>query len=263
MPEQPLIDLAKLIVEHVRDRAISNMDGVLYGALERRGSATHWLPAIEVRDMKKLGEMIIADSVDSALFYLFFALDEGTIRLSYTAADGSMVNLNDGELAGCYGDWAMQFSQFPRYKKNIGFPPIIVPHEQDAFAQLIIEHVRDRAISNMTGVLHAALEGRGSAAHWRPAIEAKDMKKFGEMIIPDSVDSALFYLFFAPDEGTIQLSYTAADGTKMDFDENGELGGWYGEWAEEFTKERIHVAITKEEAEDFIQKLINKKDGTA
>jgi len=59
---------------------------------------------------------LIPDCVDAALFFLLNAIDQGVLRLQFTAADGKVVDLTsagDGELAGWYsgeGGWRSRFS---------------------------------------------------------------------------------------------------------------------------------------------------------
>jgi hypothetical protein len=60
---------------------------------------------------------MIPDCIDDALFYLLYAIDSGTLRLSFTAANGTVVDLSNegiGELAGWYmgsDGWRRRYSE--------------------------------------------------------------------------------------------------------------------------------------------------------
>ena len=64
------------------------------------------------------------------------------------------------------------------------------------------------------------------------------------MVIPDTVDETVFHLLRAIDQGLLKLSFTAANGKKVDLptDGLGELAGWYmgsGGWRSLHSKERF------------------------
>ena len=56
-------------------------------------------------DVKAISKILIPDIVDDTIFHLLHAIDQGVLRLSFTASNGKTVNLpEDGlsELAGWY-----------------------------------------------------------------------------------------------------------------------------------------------------------------
>lgn len=107
------------------------------------------------------------------------------------------------------------------------------------FASLIIKNVRDRAIHNCDVTLNGTNMHSPIIKRWKETMSQGDLLKFGEMIIPDCIDDALFYFFDAVDNGIINLSFTNAEGKIINLNSNGELAGWYmGEWRYELSKER-------------------------
>lgn len=115
MTNTKIEEFAKLLIREVRDKAIANCDMLLEpGGMSPIAKRWHQLltgPPIE------LGKEMIPDCVDSALFYLLHAIDTSAIRLSFTASDGTTVDLGEagmGELAGWYAGidpWIKNYSQ--------------------------------------------------------------------------------------------------------------------------------------------------------
>jgi hypothetical protein len=111
------------------------------------------------------------------------------------------------------------------------------------FAKLIVQNVRDSAIKSCDSQLYGHNINAPMAKRWRDEKNAGNIEKFGQMIIPDAVDEAIFYIFQAIDEGFFNLSLTAPNGKVINLTAEGlgELSGWYiGEWRQEFSKERYH-----------------------
>ena len=107
-------DLAKIIVKHIRDAAIRSKDVQLYSDNMRSPIARRWREAKEKGNYEEFGEMVIADTVDDTLFYLFHAIDEGLLDLSINISPEKQINLTKeglGELAGWYsGEWRFKYS---------------------------------------------------------------------------------------------------------------------------------------------------------
>ena len=64
------------------------------------------------------------------------------------------------------------------------------------------------------------------------------------IVVPDTVDDTIFHLLDAIDNGLLNLSFTAANGKKVDLptDGLGELAGWYigtGGWRALYSQERF------------------------
>ena len=95
-------EFAKILIEWVRDTAIRSND--------RRLNAEHviakrWREAAASGSPELFAKVLIPDVVDDTLFYLLHAIDDGLLKLSFTASNGKTVDLStDGlsELAGWY-----------------------------------------------------------------------------------------------------------------------------------------------------------------
>lgn len=109
------------------------------------------------------------------------------------------------------------------------------------FAKLLVQEVRDRAIRSCD----TGREGVGStpsAQRWRKLL-GQDGKTAMSALIPDCVDSTLFHLLDAIDNGVMKLQFVASDGTTVDLESagEGEMDGWYiGEdgWRDWYSNER-------------------------
>lgn len=111
------------------------------------------------------------------------------------------------------------------------------------FAQELIKQVRDNAIQALTAQLHSNNLRSPTTKRWDEAKKSGDFNKFGEVIIADSIDQALFQFFNAIDEGLLRISFTTEDHlvNLTESEMAGELAGWYiGEWRSEFSKERVY-----------------------
>ena len=107
-------EFAKILVEKVRDAAIQSNDRSL--------SAEHvvskrWKEAATNGPPEAFAKVLIPDIVDDTIFYLLHAIDDGLLKLSFTASDGKTVNLTTeglSELAGWYmgsGGWRAQYAK--------------------------------------------------------------------------------------------------------------------------------------------------------
>lgn len=115
MTKQEVNDFAKLLVQQVRDIAIKNSDGQLYATNLKSPTAKRWREAEDKMDIKALGEMIIADTVDETIAYFLDAIDNGVFNISYNLPDGKTINVTGeiiGELVGWYlGEWRSEYSK--------------------------------------------------------------------------------------------------------------------------------------------------------
>jgi hypothetical protein len=119
--------------------------------------------------------------------------------------------------------------------------------EIDEFARLLVMSVRDMAIKSCDVQLHGNNMKAPTIKRWHDIKNGGDINKFAEMIISDAVDEALFYLFLAIDEGSLNISFNNAAGKNVDVDGDiiGELAGWYmGEWRSKYSDERFFDDIT-------------------
>jgi len=104
MPNPEIEEFAKMLVQQVRDAAIQDCDRKL--RTDAKGSiAQRWRGIGHEADLQSVATAIIPDIVDNTVFQLLRAIDQGQLRLSFTASNGKMVDLpSDGlsELAGWY-----------------------------------------------------------------------------------------------------------------------------------------------------------------
>lgn len=109
-------EFARLLMQHVRDEAIESCDNCL-DPEATHVKAQRWKQRIQDNDAAGLANVLIPDCVDSVLFYLMNAIDQGLLDLSFKASNGNLVNLSiDGgsELAGwCIGTdaWREAYSK--------------------------------------------------------------------------------------------------------------------------------------------------------
>lgn len=116
MPNPEIEEFAKILVQQVRDAAIKSCDGALrpnaaYPVAKR------WKETASDGALKPIATVVIPDTVDETVFHLLRAIDQGFLKLSFTAANGKKVDLPTdglGELAGWYmgsGGWRALYSQ--------------------------------------------------------------------------------------------------------------------------------------------------------
>ncbi|MBI2391860.1 MAG: hypothetical protein HYV09_19875 [Deltaproteobacteria bacterium] len=96
-------EFAELLVREVRDAAIQGCDGNLRSE-SPSPVARRWRAAAAGGTDAAL-PVAIPDCVDETIFYLLHAIDEGSLRLSFTASSGRTVDLTEeglGELSGWF-----------------------------------------------------------------------------------------------------------------------------------------------------------------
>lgn len=106
-------DFAKILVQHVRDKAIQSCN------MRLRSDANdiitkRWRNAAHDGDLESIANVLIPDIVDDALFHLLRAIDQEVLQLTFKADNGDDINLDeDGELAGKYigpNGWRYMYS---------------------------------------------------------------------------------------------------------------------------------------------------------
>jgi hypothetical protein len=116
MPKSEIEEFAKLLVREVRDRTIVSCDAQLQ-AQSNSPTARRWRENLKDASSKALAMSMIPDCVDDALFHLLHAIDTGALRLSFTATNGTVVDLSSegmAELAGWFmgsDAWRANYSQ--------------------------------------------------------------------------------------------------------------------------------------------------------
>lgn len=97
-------EFAKRLVEHVRDNAVRSSDAALRPTA-RSPVAKRWAKAVAEKSCTETAATVIPDIVDDVIFYLLDAIDNGNLKLAFTASNGTVVDLTEqglGELAGWY-----------------------------------------------------------------------------------------------------------------------------------------------------------------
>ena len=115
--------------------------------------------------------------------------------------------------------------------------------EIEEFARLLVQEVRDAAIRGSDMALRPNTV-YPAAKRWKEAAHDDDLKSIVRIVVPDTVDETVFHLLRAIDEGILNLSFTAANGKRVDLprDGLGELAGWYmgtGGWRALYSQERF------------------------
>jgi hypothetical protein len=109
-------EFARTLVQLVRDAAIQSNDRALLPTAHH-ALAERWRKAASDEPPEDFARVLIPDIVDDTIFYLLQAIDEGSLRLAYTASSGAVVDLTTqglGELAGWFagGDgWVGAYSK--------------------------------------------------------------------------------------------------------------------------------------------------------
>jgi hypothetical protein len=97
-------EFAKVLVELVRDASIQSNDRALLPTA-RYALARRWAKAATEETPANFARVVIPDVVDNTVFYLLQAIDQGSLRLKYTASNGTVVDLSAeglGELSGWF-----------------------------------------------------------------------------------------------------------------------------------------------------------------
>ena len=111
----------------------------------------------------------------------------------------------------------------------------------ERFASDLIEYVRDPAIDTLWTRISPSADGP-SARRWREAGASRESEAMLRTVIPDVVDSTLFRLLDAIDNGRLRL-IAVQDGEPIDLTEAGmaEMAGEYigGEWRRRYSKQPV------------------------
>jgi hypothetical protein len=97
-------EFAGALMAVVRDASVQSNDRALLPSAGY-ALAQRWAKAAREKSPVDFARVLIPDIVDDTVFYLLRAIDEGTLRLSYTASSGNTVDLTSqglGELAGWF-----------------------------------------------------------------------------------------------------------------------------------------------------------------
>lgn len=109
-------EFGRILARCIRDASIQSCDRRLEAGVTTT-IARRWHEAVQANDSSQLAKTLIADIVDDAIFWLLHAIDEGSLRMSFTTSAGRVIDLTTeglGELAGWYlgeDGWRARFSQ--------------------------------------------------------------------------------------------------------------------------------------------------------
>ena len=109
-------EFAKTLVERVRDASIQSNDRALLPTA-RYALAKRWAKAASQEAPEDFARVVIPDIVDNTIFYLLQAIDQGSLKLAYTASKGRVVDLTEqglGELSGWFAGsdgWREMYSK--------------------------------------------------------------------------------------------------------------------------------------------------------
>jgi hypothetical protein len=92
MPSPEIEEFAKMLVKQVRDSAVRSGDQQLRPNAENV-VANRWRAAGHDGSLHSIAKVLVPDIVDDAVFYLLQAIDQGLLRLSFTASNGNIVDL--------------------------------------------------------------------------------------------------------------------------------------------------------------------------
>jgi hypothetical protein len=150
--------------------------------------------------------------------------------------------------AGCYVVYAT-FDNASKLQDQHGYVgDSDMPSRQvEEFAKILVREVRDAAIRECDLARRPSAQSI-RAKHWRK-LGIRECESVAEAIIPDCVDTAIFYLLMAIDQEMLRLQFVTADGEVVDLNRDGfgELAGWYvGDedgWAAMYSEQR-HSILT-------------------
>jgi hypothetical protein len=104
MPNTKIDEFAAILVKQVRDAAIRGCDRKL--RQDARGPvAKRWRQLSRDANLEAVANTLIPDIVDETVFQLLRAVDQGILKLSFTASNAEKIELDEdgfGELGGWY-----------------------------------------------------------------------------------------------------------------------------------------------------------------
>ena len=95
-------EFARIIIEQVRDASIRSNDRTL---TEQHVVAKRWKKAATSGSPDVLAKTLIPDVVDDTIFYLLHAIDDGLLKLSFTASNGKTIDLSAEGLSEMAGEY--------------------------------------------------------------------------------------------------------------------------------------------------------------
>lgn len=115
MTKDEISQIAKLFVLNIRDMAIKSCDIQLTTKNLNSPTARRWREKKGSGDIEEYEKMLVADSIDEAIFFLFQSIDNGMLNITLNLPNGRNIDLTKeghGELAGYYiGEWRSDYSE--------------------------------------------------------------------------------------------------------------------------------------------------------
>lgn len=116
MPNSEIQELVKSLIQQVRDASIRSCDQAL-NPNSMDPVAKRWRKSADSKNLKGVATVLIPDVVDEVIFNLLDAIDNGHLKLTFTASNGKRIDLPKdglGELSGWYmgsGGWRAMYSK--------------------------------------------------------------------------------------------------------------------------------------------------------
>jgi hypothetical protein len=113
MSNAAIEEFAMVLVRQVRYSAAKSCTKQIRLGIGHVGKRLKEVPLDASAQM--FAEAVVADIVDETIFYILHAIDDGSLKLTYTTADGKSADLHEdglSELAGWYagdGGWIAMF----------------------------------------------------------------------------------------------------------------------------------------------------------
>jgi hypothetical protein len=123
-------EFAKTLVQIVRDAAIQSNDRALLPTA-RYALAKRWRQAASENTPEDFARVLIPDIVDDTIFYLLQAIDEGNLRLAFTASNGTVIDLATEGLGELSGWFAGSDGWVGMYSKERFVDDLSDPHAED------------------------------------------------------------------------------------------------------------------------------------
>ena len=276
MSNEAIEEFGKWLVHHTRDGAIWSCNLPLIPDRQTK-DALRWRAAAAAAGGQVPASIVIAESVDSAVSAILWAIGQELLRLSFTTEHRETVYLpvdGDMDMNGWYGggdgwrawyskerivdaeDWVDFAAQAAAENGTEGIPddPPPIREELDMprraieeFGELLVRHVRDVAIQScdMQLLPHSQTP---TAKRWRRAAIPFNGKVPPHVLIPDCVDEAIFAFLRAIDQGLLRLSFTTENGETVDLakEGRGELAAKYmapDGWRAKYSEKRVNESL--------------------
>lgn len=110
--------------------------------------------------------------------------------------------------------------------------------EIEEFIQILVSEVRDNAIAQSDVLVDPECNSDTS----KRLRNLKNKEDYIKELIPEIVDTAIFYILNAIDNSELPITFKSGNGNKIDLSGDGELAGWYaaGDFIKKYSKQRYY-----------------------